>query len=249
MPTGNFTYFVSGKIYARLAGAAAGFEWPGLVDSVQISFSENVISLQDRTTPGGGVYQQIRRIESMSIVINHREINKTTLARALYGESSDVNAGTVSNEEHDAYKGAFIPLNHPGPYTGLGVSTDDTASVAISTANYEVVPGGIRILDDAPNIVDGDTIQITYTHPAYSRVQALTGSAPELEIHFAGQNEARDNKEVNVRLHKVRLGPVQDLQLLSGDDFGALQLTGEVLKDTTITGDGISQYFFEDIVP
>ena len=248
MPTRDYTYFVSGKMYARLAGAAAGFEWPGLVDSLQIAIEEDVKTLLDRTTPGGGVYKEIRRINSMSLTINHREIDKVTLARALYGTSADVVGAAVVDEVHDAYIGAFIPLNHPGPYTALTVKHDNTALTVVSADQYELVAGGIRILDDADELDDGDGIKVSYTHPAYSRVQALTGTAPELEIHFAGQNEAAENKEVNVRLHKVRLGPAQSLDLLSGDDFGALQLTGQVLKDTTKTGEGISQYLYEDLV-
>lgn len=246
----DYTYFVSGKVYARLAGGEAPFEWPGLVDTIGLSVSENVISLPDRTQPGGGVYKQIRRIESMSITINHRELNADTLARALFGEGTRVPGGTESDEQHIAYPGGFIPLAHPGSYTNVSVTTDETSPQPISSDNYEVVPGGIQILEDAPDIdTMGTGIQVTYTYPDYHRIQGLTGSPPELEIVFMGRNEARDDKEVRVRIYRVRLGAVQDLQLLSADDFGQLSLTGEVLKDSSITGQGLSQYLKVDIVP
>lgn len=245
----DYTYFVSGKVYARVVGADAGFDWPGLVDQVSIQVTEQAITLPDRTQSGGGVYKEIRRIESMNLTMNLREFNPTQLARALFGATNDVPGDDVEDEPHTAYAGAFIPLEHPGPYESLTVTLDNTAKTAFSTDNYDVVPGGILIKEEAADVdTDGVDILVNYTYPRYHRVEALVQSAPELEIFFAGVNEAASDKQVNVRLHKVRLGAVADLQLLSGDDFGALQLTGQVLKDTTKTGDGISQYFTQHIV-
>src|SRR5690606_20511016 len=139
---------------------------------------------------------------------------------------------TASGEAHTAYKGGFIPLNHPGPYTNVSITDDATSPQAIvAQGNYTVTPAGIQILEDAADIEDGDGILVTYTYPAYDRVQGLTQSAPELEIFFEGQNEARGDAPVTVRMYKVKLGAAAELALLSGDDFGALQLTGQLLKD------------------
>lgn len=245
----DYTYFVSGKVYARVVGADAGFDWPGLVDQVSIQVTEQAITLPDRTQSGGGVYKEIRRIDSMNLTMNLREFNPTQLARALFGTTNDTPTAAIEDEEHTAYPGTFIPLAHPGPYTALTVTLDDTSETAVASSNYDVVPGGIFIKEDAADIeTSGTDILVNYTHPRYHRIEALVQSAPELEIIFAGVNEAASDKQVNVRLHKVRLGAVADLQLLSGDDFGALQLTGQVLKDTTKTSEGISQYFTQHIV-
>jgi hypothetical protein len=246
----DYTYFVSGKLYARLAGSNAAFEWPGLVDSVSIQVQEQVISLPDRTQSGGGVYKEIRRIESMNLTINQREFHPTQLARALFGDSNLVQGSTKNEEEHVAYPGKFVPLDHPGHYTNVAVTQDDTGKTPITAEdNYDIVPGGLLFKEDAADVDTlGTAILVTYTYPGYHRIEALTQSAPELELFFAGVNEAADDKQFNVRIHKVRLGSVQDLQLLSGDDFGALQVTGQVLKDTTKTGQGESQYFYADLV-
>jgi hypothetical protein len=240
---------VSGRVYAKVYGSITqAFEWPGLVDTVSLAIAQNVIQLPDRTQSGGGVYKEIRRIQSIAMTLNHREFYPSTLARAVFGESSEVSGAAVVAEEQVAYLGQFTPLNHPGPYTALTVTNDDTAPGAIAAESYEVRGAGLWINEDAADISDGDTILIGYTHPDYNRIQALTSSPPELEVFFEGINEARDDLPTPARFHRVRFGPAEALQLMSGDDFGALSLSGEVLKDLTKTGAGISQYFYSDIV-
>lgn len=247
--TAVYTYFVSGKVYIKTYGAEDQFEFPGLVDQIQLAINENTINLADRTQPGGGNYAQVRRIESMTMSITHRDFKPSVLARALFGEYNNVNGATASAEVHDAYLDRFIPLNHPGPYTTVSVTDDATSpGTIVQQGNYEVRPAGIYILPDAADIEDGDTIKVTYTYPKYTRIQALTQSPPEVTIFFEGLNESDSNNPRPAKFHKVRLGAATALALLSGDDFSELALEGEVLKDTTVTGQGLSQYFYADIV-
>src|SRR5690606_13412882 len=109
------------------------------------------------------------------------------------------------------YLGQFIPLNHPGPYTNVSVTLDDTAGTAVSASNYEVTKAGILIKSDAPDLEDGDGLKISYTYPDYTRVQALTQSPPVISLFFEGLNEADDNNPRTARFHRVRLGPAATL--------------------------------------
>src|SRR5690606_4083995 len=115
MPIDNttYTYFVSGKVYFRPYGEDKAFEFPGLVDQISLAVTEQVVNLQDRTAPGGGNYDQIRRIESASLTMNVREFRPSVLEQVLFGTKNDVNSGTETDEEHVATKGGFIPLEHP----------------------------------------------------------------------------------------------------------------------------------------
>ena len=244
----DYTYFVSGRAYTRLYGSTAeAMEWPGLIDTISLSVTQNVISLPDRTNSGGGVYKEIRRIDSVALTMNHREFDPDTLARAFYGTQSLVTGASIVDEEHTIKRGSFIPLAHPGKYTAVAVTDDEVTPNTIDPVNYEVRPAGLWIPSDAPNLVDDDIIRVSYTHPSYNRVEALNSSPPELEIFFEGINEAVDDNPAPARIHRVRFGPAEELQLLSGDDFGSLSLIGEVLKDLTITGTGISQYMYMDV--
>lgn len=244
----KFTYFVSGRVYARLVGTTGAFDWPGLVDTIDLAIAETVVNLPDRTGPAGGNYDQVRRIDTVSLSLNHRELDPTTLSRALFGDVTAVAGAAVVDEEHTASPGKFVPLDHPGEYTSVTITDGDSSDPqTIPAADYEVRGSGIWINEDATVVTAGSTISVSYTHPDYKRIQALTGSAPELEIFFDGINAARDELPVPARFYKVRLGAAAALSLLSGDDFGALSLTGEVLKDTS-KGTGLSQYFYTDVV-
>lgn len=241
------TYFVSGRLFLREVGAADGFQWPGLVDVVTLNPQFNTISLPNRATPGGGNHDEIRRLESMGVTINCREFNPKALATLLAGHTADVTGDSVTDEEHAAYPGRFIPLDHPGPYTSLSVTDDDEGSPVTIPAgdNYEIVPGGLVIKEDAQDITAGDTILVSYTHPAYARVNPFTRPSPIVEAFFAGQNEAKGNLPVEVHMFRLKLGAPEEIALLSADDFGAMQVTGELLADATKTGANESQFFVE----
>jgi hypothetical protein len=116
----------------------------------------------------------------------------------------------------------------------------------VANTDYVVTAAGLEIPTGSTITTDTD-IHIDYTPAAGNAVEALTGSAQEYEIYFAGLNEARSGKAVNVHAYRVKLGAAQNLSLI-GEDYLALELAGKVLKDTTKTGAGISQYFKTQIV-
>ncbi|TLX54867.1 hypothetical protein DN824_20510 [Stutzerimonas nosocomialis] len=77
-------------------------------------------------------------------------------------------------------------------------------------------------------------------------IQALTTGAKTFKMIFTGLNEANTGKQVIVTAHRVKIGAAQGLGLI-GDEFAALEVTGEVLIDTSVTGDGLSQFFMVEM--
>jgi hypothetical protein len=73
-------------------------------------------------------------------------------------------------------------------------------------------------------------------------IEALTTGAQTFQMVFAGINEAATGKTVTVTVHRAKIGAAQGLGFI-GDEFAALEITGEVLIDTDITGAGLSQFF------
>lgn len=244
----DYSYYGRGILYIREAGAAAGLMSVGNAREVTFNVQEQVEELPDYTQPGGGTYNEVRRIESVEARILLHDLSPANVARALLGTSSPVAGAAVTNEEHVAYLGAFIPLEHPGPYTAITMTDDGTTPAGIPSAdNWEIRPGGIYILPDAQDIDNGDTVAVNYTHAGYDRIQAITQSAREYEMVFAGLNEARSGKEVRVNAYRVKLGPTEILSLIT-EGYGELPISGKVLKDLSITGGSLSQYFRVDIV-
>lgn len=132
-----------------------------------------------------------------------------------------------------------------------GTTVDGTATVTcagktavVAGTDYEITGSGIAV--DAGASMDGETWTVGYTKAVTDNVQALTQSAQEYEFTFEGLNEARSGKRTNIVAHRVTLSPAQQLALIS-DDYGALEVIGKVLQDTTKNGTTISQYFSTEI--
>jgi hypothetical protein len=79
-------------------------------------------------------------------------------------------------------------------------------------------------------------------------IEALTKTAEDWHITFDGVNEVNGDT-VAYDFYKVKFSPSSSLPGPGSDDFAVLELTGKVLKDTSKTGTGVSQYFKAVITP
>jgi hypothetical protein len=132
--------------------------------------------------------------------------------------------------------------------TTIGTTvTDGTAVITCAGkltvaagAEYEITGSGITI--DADVSMDGETWTVGYTKEVASDIQAFCETAKEYEFGFEGLNEARSGKRTNILAHRVTLSTAQQMALIS-DDYGALEVVGKVLQDTTKNGTTVSQYY------
>ncbi len=133
--------------------------------------------------------------------------------------------------------------------TTLGATVNDGTAVwtnmgkvtLVADTDYEVRPGGIFFLA-AGNVTNGQGFLVDYTFGAEDVIQALTQAAKEYALCFEGLNEAQSGKPFLVDAFRVRFGATKAFSLI-GDAFAGFELTGKVLKDTTKSGSGISQFF------
>jgi len=235
-----YPYLGSGKIYARVAGAAAGLMDLGNASKVELAVKEDKQKLKDYSKPGGGTYASVSRVSEVTLQMTLNDLNKTNVARAVFGTESAVTGAAVVDEVVTAYKSAIVPLLHPSP-TLVTVTTADALTTYVAGTDYEVRAGGIYIIATGA-IVDAASLKVDYTFAAYDKVEALTTGALILELHFEGLNEANSGKPVIVDVYRAQLSPTKALSLL-GDKFSDLQVEAEVLADTSKVGTGISQYF------
>ena len=241
----DYSYLGSGKVYMREYGADAGLKFIGNVSALNFAVTEETKELRDYTQPGGGTYNEVRRIQSVEMNLTAHDYSPDNLARVLYGTTSAVATGSVADEAAEAYKDALVPLAHiPTAITSVtGVGGTPTY---VANTDYELTEAGLYI-PAASSIADSTPIEVTYDRADYDVVEALTQSGKEYELVFEGLNEARSGKQTIVRVHRSRIGAAQNLALI-GDEYGALEVSGKLLKDTTIVGAGLSQYFKVSII-
>lgn len=305
----DYSYMGSGKVSMREVGSAAPLREVGNCSALTLNVSENSIKLADHTQPGGGTYNEVRRIESVEAALTMHDLSPENLALALYGSVSQISTTPVVAEALGAgYKGGLMKFAKPpssavapvieaaattsarsnaDPVTlneylvpaapngfyykvttagttdaapptfpttaGLTV-TDGTAVLTcmgrlILTVgtDYDVTGSGVRIVSGTTGFTDGELLKAGYTPAAGSKIEAMTVAGKEYELVFEGLNEARSGKPVNVHAYRVKFGAAAALDLIT-DEHAELAITGEVLKDTSKSGGGISQYAKIDLV-
>ena len=229
----------AGVVYARLAGTTGQLQSIGGVSELVLAIEEDIKKQKDFSRAGGGNRAQVNRVEAVTMSAKLQDLNPVNLARVLFGTTSAVVASTVVGEAVVAQRGGLIKLAHLNP---TSVVVKKAAVTVPATGNYEVRPEGLFVLDAATGISDADALTVDYAFAGYDVIEALTQSAPTLELMFAGVNEAMEGAASTVELWRVRTGAVKNLGLIN-DDFAELEMEGEVLLDPTKTGVGLSKFF------
>lgn len=237
---------MAGIVYAREVGSTQPLQPIGGVEEFTIAIDEAKITQSNTSSSGGGNRAVVYRINEMTLAAKLQDLNPINLARSLRSAATEVAAGTVTNELGKAIAGGLTRLAHLNPSTVV-VRNDATSTVIAAAGNYEVRPEGLFWYDDAPALnaapAGGLAIEVDYAHSGYDVIQALTAAAPILEMAFSGVNEALEDAPSVVDFFRVQLSATRGLNLISAGAFATLDIEGEVLRDPTKTGAGVSKYF------
>lgn len=91
--------------------------------------------------------------------------------------------------------------------------------------------GRIRIMEDAPNVTDGDAATVSYKFDAYTRERIMSGNQPiQGALRFVADNPA--GKNFDWYMPWVKLSPNGDYAL-KGDDWQSIPFNVQILKRTT----------------
>lgn len=236
----DYSYLGSGKVYLQEVGGSGGLLEVGNVSALAFVVNEETKELRDYTQPGGGTYNEVRRIASVELQMTGHDFSPANLARVLYGSTSALSVTPVTNEAATvlAGKGHFIATSKPATAITAVTNTGGSTTYVAGT-DYEVRAGGIYI--PTTSTIPVGAIEIDYTPMAGDMVEALTSSGKEYRMVFGGLNEARSGKATIIEVYRARIGAARNLGFI-GDEYGALEVTGKVIKDSSKVG-GISQYF------
>jgi hypothetical protein len=105
----DYSYLGSGKISLRVAGSAAPLLAIGNCSALSFNVNEDVKTQKDYTQPGGGTYNEVRRIESIEMALTMAELSPENLARALYGSVDVISTTPIVGEVlGNGYKGGLL---------------------------------------------------------------------------------------------------------------------------------------------
>lgn len=239
MPNPNLSFAGLADLYLKPYGVAAAARPVGSVSKCDLSHEEEE-KRQQNYGRDGGVLNSLSRLSKVGIALTLQSISKENLALALRGTISSSALGTVTDEAHTAYKGALLATKFMNPTEVVVENTGGTITFVDGT-DYRVSGAGIVIIESGA-ITEAQNILISYSHPAIDVIEALTTGAGEYTIYFDGLNEAENNANVSVILHRAKFKLASSVGLIS-DDYVNLEVEGELLLDASQTGVGKSKFY------
>ncbi len=245
MSTVDRSFIGAGSIYLKPADDSAPLLPVGNVSEFKFSFEEDKKELKNYLG-GGGNRNTISRISSISASLTAHDFTADNLAMALRGSATAGSTTAVVDEPHTSHGVAneLIPFNKMPNMSQSITVKDSLAATLTEGTDYELTKAGIIVL--AGGGIDNLGVSVSYTPLASNMVQALIESGKEFVLFMEGLNDAQDGKAFNIRVHRVKFSPVQNLDFIS-DDFASIPLELDVLADTTITNSGLSTFMQIDL--
>jgi len=132
----DYSYIGNGKLHLRVALASAALAFVGNVSALRFVVTEDTKQLKDYTKPGGGTYNEVRRIEAVECQMTLHDLSAENLARAIFGDVNAITAGTVTDENVGAsYLGGISVTDYPID-TAVSVTVESVeGSAAAARAN------------------------------------------------------------------------------------------------------------------
>lgn len=203
------------------------------------SAEEEKIELKQFRTAGGGNQNSITRTDAVTLAMSVSDFSGENLSLGLFGDVTADSSGSVTDEAQTTPDDVSVDFLLP---TDKVIDTDQSVTVTGYTegTDFDKTAAGI-IVYAAGSIPATTALAISYTSKATSRVEAFVNAAQDRKLVLDGLNEAQNGSPVRITIHRVKFGPAQDTAFI-GDEFGSIDLNGEALLDTTITGSNLSQY-------
>jgi hypothetical protein len=213
----------------------------GNTTELKIAHTEESKALANFIT-GVGNRNSFSRVTGVACSFTLYDVNARNLALMGRGTIKGVAAGPVVDELHtcEAVPGELIPFNAL-PDMSVAVTVKTAADGALAPGvDYILTPYGIQITSGTT--ITNAGIKASYTKLKADVVQMLTTAQAELEMYFAGLNAAQGGAPTPARLRRFKVGLVQEIAL-SGTDYAAYNITGELLADPLVVADGMSQFY------
>lgn len=235
------SYIGTGGVYLRERGGNIPLLTIGNTSQLSIAYDEEKQQLQNFMHPGGGNVNTQTKISNFTFSLLVHDYSAEALAISLRASATAVAVGTVTDEVHETVgmDGELIPFDFP---------IDHSVAITVKTAgddplapdvDYLVTSTGIIVNGDGD--IDNTGVKVSYTkHPGVI-LEALVANGKEYELVLDGVNAAQNELPTSLRLFRTKFSPTTGLNFL-GQEFGEIQLEGDVLSAPEITASGLSKY-------
>jgi hypothetical protein len=147
----DYSYIGVGKIHARIKDSDGPLAFVGNCSALRLAISEDKKQLKDYTQVGGGNYNEVRRIASCEFNMTVHDLSAANLARAVFGDTNAITAGSVTDENVGAaYAGGLSVTDYP-INTASSVSVEHAQNAATARANSTAYDVDDYYLPAAPN--------------------------------------------------------------------------------------------------
>lgn len=129
----------------------------------------------------------------------------------------------------------------PFKYKGVDLLTlnvylrDDDSAVAtlVKDTDYLVTSSGISIINDEIDLLGADYLRLAYSYDTagYEDIEFMSAAPRYKEIYFKGINYGDGTEELfDANLYRVLFAPINQLDLITRDEFLNINLAGTVEK-------------------
>lgn len=233
-----------GKVYIasrNTAGLTSGYEYIGDADGFTITTSQQFLDIYESNTGDRNIVAHLPTQTDIAAEVSILNIDAKNLARAYYGATDSVAAGSVVGEDVIAYNGQSFALAYPKVSTVV-VKKGATTLVANTDYTVDAASGVITILPGSTQVSGSTGVALTvdYAHAKATVIQGFTEGLKDYSLYFAGKSRF-DNLSQRATIHRVALDLAATLSLI-GTGVNKLVVKGKLLPAyEQPTGD--SQYF------
>lgn len=215
-------------------GNPQGLVFVGNVPDLKVSLSVETLEHQESQSGQRLTDLQLIKTKKGEFACTLEELIQSNLELALYGSTTAVTAGTVTDETVIATAELgklylFGKQNVSSVVVKAGATTVPDTQYTVNAKHGSIMFTNLTGVTGA--------ITASYAYGAANVTAMFTQPLPERWVRFEGLNTADGNKEVVIDLYRVAINPAKDLSVI-GTDLMKFELSGQVLADLTKAIDG-----------
>lgn len=211
----------------------------GNTPSLKIEWDTDTKKLADYQSPSGGTMDAYTNITGGKLSLEITQFFPENLELLTYGLKVDSAAQTGIKEIETARTGGLLKLGRIPTKESIVVTDETEAITYVAGIDYMPTVSGIRILEGGA-IADKSIVVVTYSAKAQYTIETLTQAAVEYRAVIEGLNKAANGQPSVIEIHRIKFGP-GGLDVVT-DDFRKTSVSGDMMRESSITDSGKSAY-------